>query len=94
MNPNSAYVIITAMTQKDKIEELRAQLSKLRQERDKVILKKGLIAQDNKDLRENAAYDYWLQKEQAITARIHSIIIEINDLTKGYQPKFKAKIRT
>jgi transcription elongation GreA/GreB family factor len=66
-----------------KIDQLRAELVTLRKEREKVTIEKGLIAQDNKDLRENAAYDYWEQKERNITSRIHKIIQEIEERSKS-----------
>lgn len=66
-----------------KIDKLRNQLIELRKERDKAVLEKGLSAQDNKDLRENATYDYWEQKEHQLTSRILNIIKEIETLTKS-----------
>ena len=65
-----------------KINELRNELTHLRKEREKVILEKGLIAQDNKDLRENAAYAWYEQREHSLTSRIHGIIEEIYALTE------------
>jgi len=46
-----------------KIDKLRQELTELRKERDKIIFEKGMAANENKDLRENSAYDYWFEKE-------------------------------
>jgi hypothetical protein len=65
-----------------KIKELRSKLFSLRKERDALIFEKGLIAQDNKDLRENAAFQFLEMKEHALTQRIYRLMAEINDLVK------------
>ena len=61
---------------------MRQDLVKLRQDREKITMEKGLMARDNNDLRENFAYDYWVEKENQVTIRIHRIIAEIEDLLK------------
>ena len=63
-------------------DELRSKLIEMRKERDQIIFEKGLAAEENKDIRENATYDYWFEKEQNITARILKITAEIEQLTK------------
>lgn len=74
---------------KTKIDELREKLGSLQKEREKVILEKGFAAEDNKDLRENAQYDFLLQKEHLITTRIHNILKEIDSLIKKDKPKIR-----
>ncbi len=64
------------------IEKLREELKKLQTERDKAQLKKGEAAEDNKDLRENSEYDYWVLQEQNLTIRIRRITYEIETLYK------------
>ncbi|RJR27968.1 hypothetical protein C4561_00475 [candidate division WWE3 bacterium] len=64
------------------IELLRKQIKELLQEREKATLEKGLAAEDNKDLRENFAYDYWAQKEFALTSKIRKLTAEIDRLAK------------
>ena len=52
-------------------------------------MEKGLTARDNNDLRENAAYDYWCEKEAVATAKILNLIKEIEELAKnGRQNSF------
>ena len=68
---------------KTKMNLLRKELVELRKEREKITIEKGLIAQDNKDLRENAAYDHWEQKERNVTSRIYKIIQEIEERSKA-----------
>ena len=72
--------------EKTQIDKLREELIKLREERSTIILEKGLAAQENKDLRENSAYDYWMEKEMNITSRIQNIIKIIDDLSKKKKP--------
>ena len=74
-----------SLSKDTKIKELRTELSSLRRKRDEIILEKGLLAQDNKDLRENAAYIEYEQKEHAITSKIHAIMNEIYELSKRKQ---------
>lgn len=64
------------------IEKLREQIKKLSAEREKAQLEKGFAAEDNKDLRENFAYDYWVSREDLLTAKIGNLIKEIIRLTK------------
>lgn len=66
----------------EKLDQLRKKLKALREERDRVILEKGLAGRDNNDLRENFAYDYWEEKERVATTRILNIIKEIEELAK------------
>jgi transcription elongation GreA/GreB family factor len=69
--------------QKKQKQKLREKLKQLRIKKDKIVFEKGLAAQDNKDLRENSAYDYWDRKEHFITTRIHKLINEIEKLAKN-----------
>ncbi|MBW6441801.1 hypothetical protein K0B04_02730 [Patescibacteria group bacterium] len=66
-----------------KIDKLRKELIELRKERDKIIFEKGMAANENKDLRENSAYDYWFEKEMQITSRINHIISMIEEGSKN-----------
>lgn len=66
----------------DDIKKLREELARLREQREKVVLEKGLIAQDNKDLRENFAYDRLVEREHALTSKINGVISEIYELSK------------
>ena len=70
-----------------KIDKLRNELIKLREERKAVILEKGLAAEENKDLRENFTYDYWFEKEAQATARIAHVTEMIEELSKKDKPK-------
>ena len=65
-----------------KIDKLRKELIELRKERDKIIFEKGMAANENKDLRENSAYDYWFEKEMQITSRINHIMSMIEEESK------------
>ena len=58
-----------------KIDKLREKLIDLRKEREKITFEKGMAANENKDLRENSAYDYWFEKEMLITARINNVTL-------------------
>jgi transcription elongation GreA/GreB family factor len=75
------------------LETLRQKIKELNTHRDKAIMQKGLAAEDNKDLRENAEYDYWVEKELFFTAQIITLIKEIQKLTKKptVTPKTSAK---
>ena len=77
--------------QETKIDQLRAKLISRRKERDKITFEKGMAARDNNDLRENFAYDYWLEKEFVITARILNITKEIEDTAKEQTKTLKQK---
>lgn len=70
-----------------KIDKLRAELIKLREERSKVIFEKGLAAEENKDLRENFAYDYWFEKECQMEARIAQVVEMIKEIANESKPK-------
>jgi len=65
-----------------KIDKLRNEIIKLRKEREEIIFEKGLAAEDNKDLRENFAYDYWFEKEMLVSSRIKYLIGMIEELSK------------
>ena len=65
-----------------KIDQLRKELIGLRKQRRSAQKEKGLAAEHNKDIRENADYDYWLQIEQNLTVRIKSISAEIEKIYK------------
>jgi hypothetical protein len=69
--------------QESTIEKLREKIKELKQELETVTFEKGLAAEDNKDLRENSAYDYWDQKESILIIRIHKIMKEIRDTSKN-----------
>jgi len=85
-----------------KIDKLRKELIKLREERDKIIFEKGMAAEENKDLRENSTYDFWFDKEMLITNRIENLISIINEnsrkkplkkpLNKTKKPKEKVEL--
>jgi transcription elongation GreA/GreB family factor len=71
------------------IELLRKRLSDLRKQRDEIMFEKGLSAEENKDLRENATYDYWSRKEHNVTSQILQITREISELTHKNTKKAK-----
>jgi len=73
------------------IDLLRKQLIKLQKEREKITLEKGLAARDNNDLRENFAYDYWVEQEFVITAKIHGILKEIERLSPSRPSQYNKK---
>jgi hypothetical protein len=66
----------------EQIETLRADLFRLRKEREGIAFEKGLTAQDNKDLRENSTFLYLEQQEHVLTSRILAISREIEKLTR------------
>jgi hypothetical protein len=72
-------------------DKLREKIRGLKKELEKVTFEKGLIAEENKDLRENSAYDYWDQKETNLIIRIHRIMKEISDGSKKEKPAVKPK---
>lgn len=76
-----------------KIEELRQKISDLKKELENATLEKGLAAEDNKDLRENFAYDYWEQKERLCVSRIHSIMQELRELIGSNTNNVKKKVK-
>ena len=57
----------------EKIKEVKQKIKDLQKEREQVILEKGLAAQENADLRENFAYDYWNHKEIDLTHKIQRL---------------------
>jgi transcription elongation GreA/GreB family factor len=65
-----------------KIDELREELIKLQKEREKIILEKGLEAEENGDLRENATFNNLEIQEWVLTSKIRRLIQEITDLAK------------
>jgi transcription elongation GreA/GreB family factor len=76
-----------------KLEQLQAELSKFRKERDVIIFEKGLLAEDNKDLRENGAYIAMEEREHYYTAKIHKTIRDIEELTKKPYKEVKKKVK-
>ncbi|MFC1621768.1 hypothetical protein ACFL13_00030 [Patescibacteria group bacterium] len=73
--------------EKTQIDQLREYMQYLMKEREKAQMKKGLAAEHNKDLRENADYEYWLQREQNLTVRIRKISKQIEEkYKKGSDP--------
>ena len=72
---------------KTRIDLPRDQLKELRKERKRVQLEKGLAAEHNKDIRENSEYDYWYEREVALTTRIRRLSV---DIEKEYR-KIKQK---
>lgn len=78
------------MEEKSKVDRLRDDLAELRKKRIKITMEKGFAAEENKDLRENFAYDYWVQQEEVINARIGTVIELIGELTKkNTKPKWE-----
>jgi transcription elongation GreA/GreB family factor len=75
-------------------EKLREKIKELKKELETVTFEKGLAAEDNKDLRENSAYDYWDQKESILIIRIHKIMREISEIYKKPYAKKVAKKQT
>lgn len=67
----------------NKVKDLRERLFSMRKEREQIIFRKGLMAQDNPDLRENAAYEFLEMKEHSITHRIRRLMQEIHDLVEA-----------
>lgn len=77
------------------IEDLRQRIKKLTEEMEVAVFEKGLAAEENKDIRENFAYDYWHEKELSLVARIHKLMKEIKEMSpKKIKPKAKTKIET
>ena len=71
-----------------RLEELQQELFKLRKERLEITIEKGLIAEEEKDLRENGAYTIMEEKEHMHTSRIMLVTKEIEELTRKPGPKF------
>ncbi|KKS31462.1 hypothetical protein A2380_03695 [candidate division WWE3 bacterium RIFOXYB1_FULL_43_24] len=82
------------MNVEEKVERLRERLSEQRKKLEGATFEKGLAAEENKDLRENFAYDYWVSQEQLITARIFATLKEIEHLTKKPEKKIIKKIKS
>lgn len=61
-----------------------------REDLEKATMEKGLAAEENKDLRENSAYDYWDEKERALLFRIRKIAKEISEESNKNKPQKKA----
>ncbi len=64
------------------LDHLRDKIKELMKQREAATLEKGLSAQDNKDLRENAEYDYWEEKETTLTIKIGNLQQEIVQLSE------------
>ncbi|KKS07049.1 hypothetical protein A3K01_02950 [candidate division WWE3 bacterium RIFOXYD1_FULL_43_17] len=79
------------MNVEEKVERLRERLSEQRKKLEEASFEKGLAAEENKDLRENFAYDYWVSQEQLVTARIFATLKEIEHLTKKPEKKIIKK---
>jgi small subunit ribosomal protein S2 len=71
----------SAKTKKTQIEDLRAELVKLNEKRNEVILKRGKVASADKDLRENAAFDALDQEERNLAAQILQTMKAIEKLS-------------
>ncbi|HAI62726.1 MAG: hypothetical protein UU64_C0011G0054 [candidate division WWE3 bacterium GW2011_GWF2_41_45] len=82
------------MNKEEKVDHLRERLSEQRKKLEEATFEKGLAAEENKDLRENFAYDYWVSQEQLITARIFATLKEIEHLTKKPRKKIIKKNKT
>ncbi|HLD51230.1 hypothetical protein A3K34_01070 [candidate division WWE3 bacterium RIFOXYC1_FULL_40_10] len=80
--------------EKTKIEELRERIAELQEERKHVILEKGLSAQENNDLRENAQYDFWDRKEHNYNSRIAKLTHDLELLKIRLKPKKSPKRST
>ncbi|MFH1565967.1 MAG: hypothetical protein ABIB98_02080 [bacterium] len=65
------------------IELLRAKLKKLREKKDEIIFEKGMVAEDNNDLRENSLYDYLVQQEDMYSSMIVGVLKEIRRLSEN-----------
>lgn len=68
-----------------KLSVLRNDVSKLRAQREQIVLEKGLIAREDGDLRENGAYIALEQKEHALTSKINAILSDIIEISKEHQ---------
>ena len=82
------------MSLEEKLDELRSQVKKFQNERDLAILEKGFAANGNEDLRENAQYDYWLEKEIFYTGKIKNLLEEIHNISIKIKNKPKRKTIT
>jgi len=82
------------MSPEEKLDELRSQVKKFQNERDLAILEKGYAAEGNDDLRENAQYDYWLEKEIFYTGKIKTLLEQIHQISITLKNKPKRKTLT
>jgi hypothetical protein len=73
------------------LDNIRQQIKDLMRQREEATLEKGLSAQENKDLRENSEYDYWVEKENKLTIKIGNLQKEIVRLTTESKPKVVKK---
>ncbi|MBN1162140.1 30S ribosomal protein S2 [Patescibacteria group bacterium] len=80
------------LKKRSKINQLRDQLSELKKKREEVILERGKAAEGNKDLRENAAFDYLDQEERNVASQINMLMKEIGKLAKKEKSDKKSKI--
>lgn len=69
-----------------KLEQLQEELFSLRKKRKEVTFEKGLIAEEEKDLRENGAYMIMEEKEHLLTSKIMQITKEIETITRIKKP--------
>jgi hypothetical protein len=67
----------------EKIRELRMRIKELKKQRDNIILERGLLAQDNNDLRENTSFERYTEKEWFLTVRINNLMEEIYKISKS-----------
>ncbi|KKS29478.1 MAG: hypothetical protein UV83_C0003G0086 [candidate division WWE3 bacterium GW2011_GWE2_43_18] len=84
---------IPFMNVEEKVDRLRERLTEQRKKLEEASFEKGMAAEENKDLRENFAYDYWVSQEQLITARIFATLKEIEHLTKKPGTKIVKKAK-
>ncbi|HBY10198.1 hypothetical protein A2473_03315 [candidate division WWE3 bacterium RIFOXYC2_FULL_42_13] len=82
------------MNIEEKVDRLRERLTEQRKKLEEASFEKGLAAEENKDLRENFAYDYWVSQEELITARIFATLKEIEHLTRKPEKKIVKKSRS
>lgn len=87
MPQEQVFWYIREMESQNKIESLREDLKKLREKLAEVTLQKGLAAQDDKDLRENANYEYWLNQEYITMGRIRTTMELISKLAQDQTSK-------
>lgn len=77
------------MEKETKVDKLRKDLIRLRKKLIEVTMKKGLAAQNDKDLRENSDYEYWLNQEFIVMGRMKTVMELIYNLTKKEDDKPK-----
>lgn len=71
------------MSEKSMLDELRDKIKELTKKLEEATLEKGLAAEENKDLRENFAYDYWNDQENLYLTRIRNLMNEISQKGRG-----------